>query len=95
LHTPGLGMTYSESQQLALIPQHLQQRVPGHRTGQGDEDKAGIEYTPAQSQSQTEKSRPNRSRGARIAMGILIPVAIGGLAVGIGAAVVLSNWESL
>jgi hypothetical protein len=52
-----------------------------------------MEYSPAQSQPHPEESRPKRSRGARIAMGILIPVAIGGLAVGITAAVVVSNWE--
>jgi len=93
LHTPGLGMTYSESQQLALIPQHLQQRVPGHRTGQGDEDKAKIEYTPAQSPPHAEEGQSKgMSRGKKIAVGVLVPLAAVGLGAGIAAATFSLGW---
>jgi len=45
-----------------------------------------LQYLPGETEPTAER-KPKRTRGARIAMGILIPVAIGGLAVGITAAV--------
>jgi hypothetical protein len=45
-----------------------------------------LQYLPGETEPTAER-KPKRSRGARIAMGVLIPVMIGGLAVGITAAV--------
>jgi len=90
LHTPGLHMTYSELQQLALIPQHLQQRVPGHRTGQGDDDKAKADF---EIEYVNPEEEAKRRRRRAIGLGIGIPLLVLGLSAGIAMAVFAANFD--
>lgn len=90
LHTPWLHMTYSELQQLALIPEHLQQRMPGHRKGQGDVDKAEADF---EIEYVNPEEEAKRRRRRAIGLGIGIPLLVLGLSAGIAAAVFAANFD--
>ena len=87
LHTPGLRMTYSELQQLALIPQHLQQRMPGDGKKHSDGEEA-------KSTAATEEGRSKgMSRGGKIAVGVIVPLVVVGVVA--GAVVMATGFDDL
>jgi hypothetical protein len=96
LDTAGLSLTSGELQRLALIPEHLQERMPGHRTKQSDDAKSDfqIEYVPAQSKPYTEEGRRNGiSKGGKIAIGVIVPVVLVSVAATAAVAASFKNME--
>jgi hypothetical protein len=80
-------MTYSELQQLALIPQHLQQRMPGDGKKQSDGEEA-------KSTAATEEGRSKgMSRGGKIAVGVIVPLVVVGVVA--GAVVMATGFDDL
>jgi len=58
------------------------------------ERKVEIEYAPAQSQSHTEEGRRKGiSKGGKIAIGVIVPLVVVGVAAGAAVAVSFNNWE--
>ena len=91
LDTGDLRLTSNQLQLFALIPQHLEERIPGHRRNQSDDAEAKseleLDYVAA------EQDEAKRSRGRAIALGITIPILIFGVSCGIAAAAISSNFE--
>jgi hypothetical protein len=86
LATGELRLTSTELQRLALIPQHLEERIPGHRKKQSDDGEAKadfeIDYVAA------EREEANQRRGLAIGLGVAIPLIVVGLSLGIATAAV-------
>ena len=67
--------------QVALIPEHLERRIPGHT-------KPSQEPVTITEEGQSK----GMSRGGKIAVGVLVPLAAVGLAAGIAAATYDLGW---
>ena len=67
--------------QIALIPEHLERRIPGHT-------KPSQEPVTITEEGQSK----GMSRGGKIAVGVLVPLAAVGLAAGIAAATYDLGW---
>ena len=64
--------------QIALIPEHLKRRMPGYRKTEQSQPKPS-EPTP-------EAQSKGLSRGGKIAIGVLVPVLVVAVALGVTAA---------
>ena len=71
--------------QIALIPEHLKQRQPGHRKTKPSE--------PKPSEPVSEGQSKGLSRGGKIAIGVLVPLVAVGIGVGVWAATFDLGWE--
>ena len=91
LDTGDLRLTSNQLQLVALIPQHLEERVPGQRKKQSDDDEAKSEFELDYVAAEQEEAK--RHRGRAIALGITIPIIIFGVSCGIAAAVIVRNFE--
>ena len=91
LDTGDLRLTSNQLQLFALIPQHLEERIPGHRKNQSDSAEAKSEFELDYVAAEQEEAK--RNRGRAIALGITIPILIFGVSCGIAAAAISSNFE--
>jgi len=91
LDTGDLRLTSNQLQLFALIPQHLEERRPGHRNNQSDGAEAKSEFELDYVAAEQEEAK--RHRGRAIALGITIPILIVGVSCGIAAAVIINNFE--
>jgi len=91
LDTGDVRLTSNQPQLFALIPQHLEERVPGHRKKQSDDDEAKSEFELDYVAAEQEEAK--RHRGRAIAVGLTIPLLIFGVSCGIAAAVIISDFE--
>jgi hypothetical protein len=91
LDSADLRLTSNEMQLFALIPQHLEEHIPGHRKKQSDEREVRSEFE--LDYLAVEQEEAKRHRGRAIALGITIPIIIFGVSCGIAAAVIVRNFE--